>query len=261
LTAYPSKHAASNGNDAYARQLRRNFEQFCDHNRQLEQSRDSPIRPPAICAVLCKVLADMEQRAIVTVDVGVTTLWVYRHLVGGNHEIVWTSSFATMGFAMPAAIAIAEAEPERPVVAIAGDGGIAITMAELASAAAREVPIVVIVFNNGKLAAIKYEQEVMGWPEFESGLDNPDFAEYARACGAHGIRVTDPEKLEPSLREAFAGKRACLVDVVCDPHDLPAPPKVHLRQAAGYLIAVSREGRSGLKEFARQVGKLATFSP
>jgi hypothetical protein len=81
----------------------------------------------------------------------------------------------------------------------------------------------------------------MGWPEYESRLFNCDFAEYARACGAHGIRVTEPEELESALREAVTCGKPCLVEVVCDPHDMPSPPKIHPRQAAGFLLALSRE--------------------
>jgi thiamine pyrophosphate-dependent acetolactate synthase large subunit-like protein len=204
-------------------------------------SKGAPIPPAAICHALSEALAELDiGRPIVTLDVGVTTLWVYRHLVG-NFDFIWTSSFATMGFALPAAIAIRELEPSRPVIGIAGDGGIGITMSELATATRLGLPIVIIIFNNSKLSAIKYEQEVMGWPEYQSGLFNCDFAEYARACGAQGIRVTQVAELQPALRKALTGRAPCVVDVVCDPHAMPAPPRIHPLQAAGYLLAVSRE--------------------
>lgn len=256
LRCLRAKRGAPRADDGHRRRLRARLERFCERSREFDLSLKKPIRPPAICSALQKALAECTRPAVITVDVGVTTLWVYRHLVGGGHQTIWTSSFATMGFAVPAALAIADLEPERPIVAIAGDGGLGITMAELASAGARKVPFVAIVFNNGKLAAIKYEQEVMGWPEFESGLDNPDFAQYARACGVDAVRVTEPSALLDAMREALRSRRPCLLDVICDPHDMPAPPRVHPRQAAGYLLAASREGRNGLKELARQVLEL-----
>ncbi len=214
-----------------------------------------PIPPSFLCRTLREVLAGLGDegeamgRPVVTVDVGLTTLWVYRYLPG-QVDFVWTSSFAAMGFAMPAALAIAPLAPGRPVLALVGDGGIGITMAELAAAHA-PAPVVVVVFNNGKLAAIKYEQEVMGWPEHESELCNGDFASYARACGVNGVRVTNPEQLAPALRAALAGRTTCLLDVVCDPHETPWPARPGLRQAAGFLLARVREARASIRHWRR----------
>jgi pyruvate oxidase len=227
--------------EAYLHKYRTRFEQWQEQSDSMRFSRAQPIRPPAICHTLTHVLDELDKRAIATVDVGVTTLWVYRHFLGGKHDTMWTASFATMGFSLPAAIALASLEPGRPVLAMAGDGGIGITMAELATAVRLNLPLVAVIFNNGKLAAVKFEQEVMGWPEYESRLYNCDFAEYAKACGAHGLRVTAPEDLAGALREALTCGRPCLVEVVCDPHDTPAPPKVHPLQFAGFMVAVSRE--------------------
>jgi thiamine pyrophosphate-dependent acetolactate synthase large subunit-like protein len=244
-----------------ARFLRRHRRQFERWQAQADaahgRSRRRPIAPPAICHALTRTLAELGRRAVVTVDVGVNTLWVYRHFLG-DHDFVWTSSFATMGFAVPAALAIRELEPERTVIAMAGDGGMGLSLGDLMSAAARGLPVVVVVFDNGKLAAIKYEQEVMGWPEFGSALCNGSFAAYAQACGVRGLRVTDPAELAPALREALTCGEPCLVDVVCDPHFMPAPPRIHPRQAAGYLLALSRE--LGLRLRALLGGRSATAS-
>ena len=238
----PAEPGAFRGPSSFGRRRRRRFERWAQSADAIRRSRRRPIAPPAICHQLSRVLSELGRRAVVVVDVGVTTLWVYRHLLG-DHDFVWTSSFATMGFALPGAIAIAELEASRPVIAISGDGGMGITMAELASAVQRRIPLVAIVFDNGKLAAIKYEQEVMGWPEYESSLFNCDFADYARACGARGIRIEDPARLAAGLREALTCGEPCVVDVVCDPHYMPAPPRIHPRQAAGYLLALARELR------------------
>jgi thiamine pyrophosphate-dependent acetolactate synthase large subunit-like protein len=245
------------------RRQRRNFERWLQTADRVRHSHRCPIAPAAICHTLRKVLDKIAQRPVVTVDVGVTTLWVYRHLVGA-YDFVWTSSFATMGFALPAAIAIREVLSSRPVFAITGDGGIGITMSELATAAHLRVPITVIIFNNGKLAAIKYEQEVMGWPEYESSLFNCNFAEYARACGVRGIRVTEPIELAGAFRAALTCGEPCLIDVVCDPNAMPAPPKIHPLQAAGYLLAVSREIRIELRKLFQRFSGAANrdgFNP
>jgi thiamine pyrophosphate-dependent acetolactate synthase large subunit-like protein len=230
------------GRQRFVQQQRQRFEQWQQSAAQVCERPTGIIQPSAISHHLQRVLTEQQQRAIVTVDVGITTLWVYRHLVG-DHDFIWSSSFATMGFAVPAAIAIRDIEPSRPVIAMVGDGGIGITMAELATAAQRQLPVVVIVFNNSKLAAIKYEQEVMGWPEYEATLFNCNFADYAQACGVKGIRVSAPNQLAAALREAITCGCPCLVDVVCDPHEMPTPPKIHILQGVGYLLAMMREFR------------------
>jgi thiamine pyrophosphate-dependent acetolactate synthase large subunit-like protein len=233
--------------ERFLRERQRDFGRWCQRATPLPRE-GRPIPPSFLCRTLQRVLADAERRPIVTVDVGLMTMWVYRHLVG-RLDFVWTSSFATMGFALPAALAIAPLEPERPVVAVVGDGGIGITMAELAGASRAGAPVTVVVFNNGKLGAIKYEQEIMGWPEYGARLCNCDFAEYARACGVRGVRVTRATQLEPALRAALACGEPCLIDVVCDPHEVPRLPRTHPRQYAGYLLAVARE--AGLHLCAR----------
>jgi thiamine pyrophosphate-dependent acetolactate synthase large subunit-like protein len=222
---------------------RRAFVRWLDQARTPRLSNDRAIAPSAACHTIGFVLDETRERATITVDVGVTTLWVYRHLFG-DHERVWTASFGTMGFAVPAAIALAERLRHGAVIAIAGDGGICITLAELATAARLGVDVVAIVFDNGKLAAVKFEQEVMGWPEFGSELHNPDFAQYARACGAMGWRVTTVPMLQSRLREALQQSKPSLLDVVCDPHELPFPAQVRPLQAMGYVVALAREARS-----------------
>jgi thiamine pyrophosphate-dependent acetolactate synthase large subunit-like protein len=201
------------------------------------------IQPSQICHALERVLARTGKRALLTVDVGVTTLWVYRHFVG-DHDRVWTSSFGTMGFALPGAIALAEAKPRNgPIIALVGDGGLCVTLAELASAKRLSTTTILVVFNNGKLAAVKYEQEVMGWPEFGSQLHNADFAAYARACGIRGIHVESHDELERALAEAISHPGPSLLDVLCDPHELPVPARLRSVQGAGLAIAVLREAR------------------
>lgn len=224
--------------------MRDRFERWMAGNQLLLYTRRDPIAPPAIAVALQAALEPLGP-ATITVDVGVSTLWLFRYLTGAEHELVWTSSFATMGFAVPAAVALAQAGGTGPFVAWTGDGGIAITLAEFASAAQRQLPIVVVVINNGSMAAVKWELEVMGWPDLGSQVHDCDFARYARACGGRGQRVTQTEALPGALRDALtaavAERRPVLVDVVCDPNYGPFPPKIHYSQGLGYAVALARE--------------------
>ena len=199
----------------------------------------SMIQPSSICPTMIKVIDKHKRDVALTVDVGVTTLWVYRFFMRSN-PIIWTGSFATMGFSLPAAIAASNFKRKK-VWVMAGDGGIAVTMVELLSAVKQKLPIVVVVFNNNKLAAIKFEQEVMGWPEYESYLFNCNFAEYAESLGATGIRVTNNEQMEQAMDKAITLETPCVIDVVCNPHEKPFPPKFKISNLRGYIFALLRE--------------------
>jgi thiamine pyrophosphate-dependent acetolactate synthase large subunit-like protein len=212
-----------------------------------------PIRPSALALAMAEDLPD----ALVTVDVGLTTLWVYRYLTG-RHEYVWTSSFATMGFALPAAAGLAPLAGDRPVVAAVGDGGLAVTLSELGTLRDLDLPVVVVVFDNGKLGAIKFEQEIMGWPEYGSALYNGDLAEIARAYGLAAERVTTVAGLRRALRVAAVARRPFLIDVVCDSNEIPSPAQGRpaATQVTGYLLALAREGRRLLRRGGPEDGPL-----
>lgn len=203
--------------------------------------RANGVPPSLVARTIGSALSGTGERGLVTTDVGLVTLWVFRYL-SGPHTTVWSGSFATMGFALPAGIVAGQRFPGRPVVAACGDGGVSVTMAELATAGRLKSPLTVVVFNNGKLGAIKYEQQVMGWPEYGSRLWNCDYRAFAEACSVTGIRVERPEQLAAALTEAVSADRPYLVDVVCDPDELPVPAQgPHPRQVAGVLVTFVRE--------------------
>ncbi|HYN95132.1 MAG TPA: thiamine pyrophosphate-dependent enzyme [Pilimelia sp.] len=216
--------------------------------------RPDGVQPSLVARGIGPALDSTGRRGVVTVDVGLVTLWVYRFLTG-DHDTVWTGSFATMGFALPAGVVAGQRHPDRPVVAVCGDGGIAVTMAELATVGRLALPVTVIVLNNGKLGAIKYEQQVMGWPEYGSHLWNCDFAGYAEACGVTGVRVDRPERVGPVLTEAVRSGRPYLLDVLCDPDELPVPAQgPHPLQVAGVLVTFAREIRRTMRGATRGSG-------
>ncbi|WP_309240236.1 thiamine pyrophosphate-dependent enzyme [Actinomadura sp. J1-007] len=200
-----------------------------------------PIRPSALAMELADRFAGGGPAPLVTVDVGLTTLWIYRYLTG-RQDFVWTSSFATMGFAVPAAAALAPGA-DRPVLTAVGDGGLAVTLSELGTLADLDLPVTVVVFDNGRLGAIRFEQEIMGWPEYGSALHNGDLAEAARAYGLAAERVTTMAGLRNALRVARVARRPYLIDVVCDDNEIPAPAQRRpaAAQIIGYALALGRE--------------------
>ncbi|MEE8403022.1 MAG: thiamine pyrophosphate-dependent enzyme, partial [Candidatus Hydrothermarchaeaceae archaeon] len=87
------------------------------------------------------------------------------------------------------------------------------------------LPINVVVFNDGRLKNIKKEQEAHGYAEFGTEFVNPNFAEFANSCGGLGVRVENPEELDGALKEAFASDKPAIVDVIVDQTEMAAAVK------------------------------------
>lgn len=200
----------------------------------------NPIKPQRLARTLSDLL---NGDAVVTCDTGEVTAWAARHLHlhGGEQRFILSSALASMGFGLPGAIGAQFCYPQRQVVALCGDGGFGMLMADFLTAVKYELPITVVVFNNGKLGLIQAEQESSGYPVSEVALSNPDFAAYARLCGGDGIVVHEAEALEDALRRALASDAPAVVDVHIDPDELPLPPRIELGQVAGYATAKLKE--------------------
>ena len=128
-----------------------------------------------------------------------------------------------MGFALPAAIASALVEPQRPVVALTGDGGMAMTLAELATAARLGLPVKVVVYNDACLSLIDIKQQRRREPPRGTRYPRADFAAVAEGLGVKGMRVgPGAAQLEAALASAAAHPGPVLVDVAVDPSGYPA---------------------------------------
>jgi acetolactate synthase-1/2/3 large subunit len=134
-----------------------------------------------------------------------------------------SNGLATMGFALPAAIAAALVEPERHVVCFTGDGGLGMTLAELETLARLDLPVVVVVFNDSTLSLIAAKQS----PEGHGGDDavryrTTDFAAIARGCGMWAESIADVDAFDATMRAALARRGPALLDVAVDPSGYPA---------------------------------------
>ncbi|MDP4170379.1 MAG: pyruvate oxidase [Bacillota bacterium] len=203
-----------------------------------EVSDSVPIKPQCVISALQKVAHD---DAVLSVDVGNVTVWMARHFHMTNQRFIISSWLATLGCGLPGSIAGKIAYPEKQVFAVCGDGGFGMTMADFVTAVKYNLPIVVIVLNNHKIAMIKFEQEVMGNIEYETDLCNPNFAQYAEICGGVGYRVEHPSELLPTLQNAVQQNKPCIVDVLVDAEEAPMPSKITFAQAAGYTKHMLKE--------------------
>ncbi|HEV2300556.1 MAG TPA: thiamine pyrophosphate-dependent enzyme, partial [Stellaceae bacterium] len=114
-----------------------------------------------------------------------------------------------MGFAIPAALGARLVHPDRPVVAVCGDGGFAMTMNGLMTAIQHDIPIVTVVFNNKALGWVLH-----GSGPFSAEFGDFDHAAIARAMGCEGVRVEDPAALAPAIARALAAKTPTVIDVM-----------------------------------------------
>lgn len=189
-----------------------------------ERERSLPLKPEFVAATLSRLLAP---DALIAIDCGAHTIFCARHLQARDRQkLALSGSLATMGPALPYAIAGQLAHPGRQSVAIAGDGGFTMLMGELATAVKYDLPIKIILFKNDSLSMVRFEQEEIGNPPFGVELQPIDFGKYAEACGAEAYRCERPEEVEDTLRRALASPGPALVEAVVDPDEpigMPAP--------------------------------------
>jgi acetolactate synthase-1/2/3 large subunit len=158
---------------------------------------------------------------ILTVDVGSHKLMAGQAWqAAGPRSVLITNGLSAMGFGVPASIAARLAFPDRPVIALVGDGGFAMTATEMQIASALGLPVVVVVFADGSLNRIELRQQLMGYPPAGSRLAGTDLPALAEAMGCDGVRVSTPGELEKALAGLAgrsAGTRPLIVEARIDP--------------------------------------------
>jgi pyruvate dehydrogenase (quinone) len=212
-----------------------------------------PINPQRVFWELSPRLPD---ECILAADSGSVANWYARDLKVRRGMMASVSgTLATMGSAMPYAIAAKFCYPARPVVAIAGDGAMQMNgLNELITAAKywkewSDPRLIVLVLNNRDLNMVTWEQRVLaGDPKFRASQDLPDFryADYARSLGLAGVRVEHPDHIGPSWEQAFAADRPFLFEAVTDPDVPPLPPHISVEQAKAFATSVLRGDANAL---------------
>ena len=172
------------------------------------------VHPGRTVATLRRVLPD---EAIVTSDAGNFAGWFNRGFRFRRPGTFLGPTSGAMGYGLPAAIAAALVHRDRPVVALVGDGGLAMTMAELETAVREHARVIVVAFDNERYGTIRMWQDRRGTGQgVATELGPIDFAAVARACGARGTRVERDDEFEPALRQALATDRPTVIHVALD---------------------------------------------
>jgi pyruvate dehydrogenase (quinone) len=204
--------------------------------------------------------------AIVTSDSGSVANWYARDLkVQRGMMCSLSGGLASMGAAVPYAIAAKFAYPQRPVIALVGDGAMQMNnMAELITVAKywkewSNPCWICMVLNNADLNQVTWEQRVMeGDPKFEASQEIPSipYHRFAELIGLRGIYVDDPERLGAAWDEALKSDRPVLIEVKADPEIPPLPPHITLAQAKAFASTLMKgdpEQGSMMRDTARQV--------
>src|SRR4051812_44716942 len=193
----------------------------------LEAAADRPGLPLKPQRVVRDLNARLAPDALIAADCGQNTGLTAQYIgIRDEQRFAVSGTLASMGGGLPYAIAGALAFPGRQVVAIVGDGGLSMSIAELATCVRYKLPIKIIVLNNSSLAQIKWEQMMfLGNPEYGCDLQPVNFAKVAEGFGVRGFRLEDPEQCGSVLTEALACDGPALVDAVVDGNEPMLPPK------------------------------------
>ena len=215
---------------------------------------DQPMKPQVAAAAVDRHLED---DAIVVSDSGTITSWFARHIRARPNQLLSLSgNLATMACGLPYAIGAQVAHPDRQVVAIVGDGGFSMLMADFVTAVKYELPIKVVVVKNDVLGQIKWEQMVfLGNPEFGVELQPIDFVKFAEACGATGIRVDDPHACDEQIGSALRMPGPVLIEAVVDPLEAALPAHIDAGQALKFAEALVRGEPNGLAIARTTIGQ------
>jgi len=225
-------------------------------------TRAHPVNPQR---VVWEMSPRLPGNAIITSDSGSCANWYARdYRVKRGQLASLSGGLASMGAAVPYAIGAKFAHPDRPVVALVGDGAMQMNnMAELITIAKYrdrwlDQRLITCVFNNQDLNEVTWEQRVMnGNPRYDASQDIPDvrYSQFAEQLGLKGIYVDDPDDLGGAWDEALSADRPVVLEVKTDAEIAPLPPHISFKEAKAFMFAMARDEDAGhvIKDTARQV--------
>ena len=221
----------------------KHLQKFVRHYQEVRKGMDElavghPGRKPIHPQYLAKMVDEVAAAdAIFSCDVGTPTVWAARYLtMNGKRRLIGSFNHGSMANALPQAIGAQLECSGRQVVTFSGDGGLAMLLGDLLSLRQLNIPVKIVVFNNGALGFVELEMKAAGFLGHGTELKNPNFAELAQTAGLLGIRVEDPVDVRPALAKAFDYDGPALVDVVVNRQELSLPPSIKWDQAIGFNL-------------------------
>lgn len=197
---------------------------YADVKKQLIAPVNDPGKPglihPQFVMHTIDKLADDD--AIFTVDTGMNCTWAAQYInATGKRNMLASYFHGTMANAMPQALGAALACPDRQVIALSGDGGLSMLLGDLMTIVQYKLPVKIMIFDNRSLAMVQLEMEGDGLQPWQTDMDNPDFIEIAKAMGFTGIKVSEPDQVEPALKQAFTTPGPVIVSFSTDKDATP----------------------------------------
>ena len=208
----------------HARQIRSRCVCKCSDDRV-------PISPRRVMREINKVLDD---DTVVTTDVGQNQMWAMHYLeIEHPRQFITSGTFGTMGFGLPSAMGAKVALPDKKVMTVTGDGGLQMVIQELSTSVADNIPVTVVLLNNGTLGMVRQMQKFFWNGRYSNttiGAD-PDFVKVAEGFGARGIHVEKQGEIADALKEAMDSPVTTVVEIMVDPDSdilpmLPANPDI-----------------------------------
>jgi pyruvate dehydrogenase (quinone) len=197
---------------------------------------DSAISGTYLTKMINKHAAD---DALFAGDDGTAGVWMLRHIeTNGKRRTFASLLHGTMASGMASALGLQKCQPGRQVICLAGDGGFAMLLGDLMTTVQENLPIKIVVFDNGKLGFIDIEQKSAGLEPIYTDLKNPDFGEVAKAMGLWGRKVSKAGELEESIRTWLSQPGPAVLHVKVNPMQLVMPPSPFVSPEAVVGMAV-----------------------
>jgi len=199
---------------------------------------EKQIHPEYVAHLVDKLAAE---DALFTVDTGMSAVWAARYLKAGKNRYL-TGSFnhGSMANAMPMAMGAGLSNPDRQVIAFCGDGGISMLLGDLMTIRQYDIPVKIIIFNNGSLGMVKLEMRVQGYMDWQTEMVNPDFIKLAEAMGIAAWEAKKPGEAEAALINGFEHDGPAIINIFTDPNALAMPPSVDFDQLEGFARSMAK---------------------
>ena len=250
------------GQNSYDTHLKESVAHYRKTRKGLEElatgkAGQKPIHPQYLTRVLDQLAA---KDAIFTCDVGSPTMWAARYLtMNGERRLLGSFNHGSMANALPQAIGAQVTHPGRQVIAMSGDGGIAMLMGDLLTLRQHELPVKVIVYRNDALAFVELEMKAAGILDFTTDLRNPNFAKIAEGAGLLGLKAETADQVEPAIAQALAYDGPALVEVAVARQELSMPPTITLEEAKGFSLYMLRAVLNGRGDEVVDLAKTNLF--
>jgi pyruvate dehydrogenase (quinone) len=217
----------------------------------------TPIHPQYVAKIVDELAAE---DAVFTCDVGTPTVWAARYLhMNGRRRLLGSFIHGSMANALPQAIGAQAAFPDRQIISLSGDGGLAMLLGDVLTLKQLRLPVKLVVFNNSSLGFVELEMKAAGLIDYGTDLVNPNFAKLAESADILGMRVEKPEDLRPALQRALAHDGPALVDVIVNRQELSMPPTITMQQALGFSLYMVRAVLNGRGDEVIDLAKTNLF--